>query len=58
MILVIISLIRLTDNLPAATKYELLDSKEVQYEIGYKLGFVSEDKVGDPFCAPKTSWYT
>jgi hypothetical protein len=36
---------RLTDNLPAATKYELLDSNEVQYEHGYKLGFVSEDKV-------------
>lgn len=36
---------RLTDNLPCATKFQLLDSGEIQYEHGYKLGFVKDDKV-------------
>lgn len=35
---------RLIDNLPCATKYRLLDTDEVQYEHGYKLGYV-KDKV-------------
>lgn len=34
----------LTDNLPCATKFKLFDSDEYQYENGYKLGFVKEDK--------------
>ncbi|XP_064607167.1 transmembrane 9 superfamily member 4-like isoform X2 [Liolophura sinensis] len=35
----------LVDNLPAATKFALMDTGEFQYEHGYKLGFVKEDKV-------------
>ncbi|KAL5016485.1 hypothetical protein ScPMuIL_006074 [Solemya velum] len=31
------------DNLPCATKFKLLDSDEVQYEHGYKLGFVRDE---------------
>lgn len=34
----------LTDNLPCATKFALLDSKDTQYEHGYKVGFVKDDK--------------
>ena len=29
---------RITDNLPCATKFELLETGEIQYEHGYKLG--------------------
>ncbi|KAK6188271.1 hypothetical protein SNE40_004484 [Patella caerulea] len=29
----------LVDNLPCATRFELLDSKEAQYEKGYRLGY-------------------
>ena len=39
------SLFRITDNLPCATKFELLDTGETQYEHGYKLGFVKDNKV-------------
>lgn len=38
-------LVSLTDNLPAATKFELLETNEFQYEHGYKLGFVRDEKV-------------
>ncbi len=31
----------LVDNLPCATKFSMLDTKEIQYEHGYKLGYVS-----------------
>jgi len=34
----------ITDNLPCATKFELLETGEVQYEHGYKLGFVKDGK--------------
>ncbi|XP_071116684.1 transmembrane 9 superfamily member 4-like [Haliotis cracherodii] len=35
----------IVDNLPCATKFELLDSKEVQYEHGYKLGYETGNEV-------------
>ncbi|XP_064624423.1 transmembrane 9 superfamily member 4-like isoform X2 [Lineus longissimus] len=35
----------LVDNLPVATKFQLLDTGEVQYEHGYKIGFVKDNKV-------------
>ena len=38
-------LFRITDNLPCATKFELLETGESQYEHGYKLGFVKDGKV-------------
>lgn len=34
----------LTDNLPCATKFELLDTGEIQYEHGYKLGYVKDNR--------------
>ena len=34
----------LVDNLPCATKFLILESKEEQYEHGYKLGFFEDDK--------------
>jgi transmembrane 9 superfamily protein 2/4 len=34
----------ITDNLPAATKFLMLETNEVQYEHGYKLGFVKDEK--------------
>ncbi|XP_013404987.1 transmembrane 9 superfamily member 4 isoform X2 [Lingula anatina] len=34
----------IVDNLPCATKFETLDTKEVQYEHGYKLGFQVDKK--------------
>ncbi|CAM1303789.1 TM9SF4 (predicted), partial [Pycnogonum litorale] len=34
----------LVDNLPCATKYHMLDTGEVKYEHGYKLGFVEDNK--------------
>ena len=34
----------LTDNLPAATRFQMLDTGEVQYEHGYKLGYMSQGK--------------
>ncbi|KAL4235797.1 Transmembrane 9 superfamily member 4 [Mactra antiquata] len=34
----------LVDNLPCATKFALLDTKETQYEHGYKLGFEKDGK--------------
>merc|ERR1719308_126901 len=32
------------DNLPCATKFELPDTNEVQYEPGYRLGFEKDGK--------------
>jgi len=32
----------LTDNLPCATKFQMLDTGDVQYEHGYKLGFMKD----------------
>ena len=32
------------DNLPCATKFELPDTKEVQYEPGYRLGYAKDGK--------------
>lgn len=32
------------DNLPCATRFELPESGEVQYEPGYRLGFTKDDK--------------
>ena len=37
---------RITDNLPCATKFELLETGEIQYEHGYKLGFYKDKTVG------------
>ncbi len=34
----------LVDNLPAATKFIMLDSKEEHYEHGYKLGFIQSEE--------------
>ncbi|KAG1660058.1 Transmembrane 9 superfamily member 4 [Nymphon striatum] len=34
----------LVDNLPCATKYHMLDTGEVQYEHGYRIGFVEDSK--------------
>ena len=36
---------RLIDNLPAATAFKNINTKELQYEDGFKLGFVVEGKV-------------
>ena len=36
---------RLIDNLPAATAFKNINTKELQYEDGFKLGFVVEEKV-------------
>ena len=36
---------RIVDNLPCATKFELLETAEVQYEHGYRLGFVKDNTV-------------
>ena len=36
---------RITDNLPCATKFELLETGEIQYEHGYKLGFYKDKTV-------------
>ncbi|PVD23032.1 hypothetical protein C0Q70_16294 [Pomacea canaliculata] len=33
------------DNLPCATRFEMMESKEVQYEHGYKMGFVNGKEV-------------
>ena len=33
----------LVDNLPAATKYDLLETEENVYERGYKLGFIQDN---------------
>ena len=35
----------LVDNLPAATKFVMLDTQDQVYERGFKLGFVQDDKV-------------
>jgi len=35
----------LIDNLPAATAFKNINTKELQYEDGFKLGFVVEGKV-------------
>ena len=32
------------DNLPCATRFELPDTKEVQYEPGFRLGFVKDGR--------------
>jgi len=32
------------DNLPCATRFEMPDTNEVQYEPGYRLGFTKDDK--------------
>lgn len=34
----------LIDNLPVATKFQMIDTGEIQYEHGYKLGFVLDGK--------------
>lgn len=34
----------LVDNLPCATKFYMLDNKEEQYEHGFKLGFVQNNR--------------
>lgn len=34
----------LVDNLPCATKFALLDTNEIQYEHGYRLGFEKDGK--------------
>ncbi|KAK7080615.1 Transmembrane 9 superfamily member 4 [Halocaridina rubra] len=34
----------LVDNLPCATKFEMMDTHEQVYERGYKLGYVHENK--------------
>ncbi|XP_074640528.1 transmembrane 9 superfamily member 4-like [Tubulanus polymorphus] len=34
----------LIDNLPCATRFQLMDTKEIQYEHGYKLGYIGKDK--------------
>ncbi|KAK3089670.1 hypothetical protein FSP39_005498 [Pinctada imbricata] len=34
----------IVDNLPCATKFEMLETGEIQYEHGYKLGFVKDKK--------------
>lgn len=36
-------IVRLVDNLPSATKYEVPKTGEVFYDLGYKIGWVSED---------------
>ena len=36
---------RIVDNLPCATQFKMIDSDEIQYEHGYKLGFVKDGKV-------------
>ena len=36
---------RLADNLPAATVFRNLKTNELQYEDGFKLGFVFEQNV-------------
>lgn len=36
---------RIVDNLPCATQFKMMDSDQVQYEHGYKLGFVKDGKV-------------
>lgn len=33
----------IVDNLPCATKFEMLETGDVQYEHGYKLGFVKDN---------------
>lgn len=35
----------IVDNLPCATQFKMMDSDLVQYEHGYKLGFVKDGKV-------------
>lgn len=35
----------IVDNLPCATQFKMMDSDQVQYEHGYKLGFVKDGKV-------------
>lgn len=35
----------IVDNLPCATEFQMMDSDQVQYEHGYKLGFVKDGKV-------------
>ncbi|XP_022317535.2 transmembrane 9 superfamily member 4-like [Crassostrea virginica] len=35
----------IVDNLPCATQFKMIDSDEIQYEHGYKLGFVKDGKV-------------
>uniref|UniRef100_A0A0L8IFU7 Transmembrane 9 superfamily member n=1 Tax=Octopus bimaculoides TaxID=37653 RepID=A0A0L8IFU7_OCTBM len=34
----------LVDNLPCATRFEMLGTREIQYEHGYKLGFVKNNE--------------
>ena len=41
----IIFFFRIVDNLPCATQFKMIDSDEIQYEHGYKLGFVKDGKV-------------
>lgn len=38
------------DNLPCATRFEMMESKEVQYEHGYKMGFVNGKEVRNFIC--------
>ena len=35
---------RLVDNLPCATRFQLMDSKDEQLDRGYRLGSTSEDE--------------
>lgn len=35
----------IVDNLPCATKFELMETGDVQYEHGYRLGFVKDNVV-------------
>ena len=36
--------IRLIDNLPAATKFSNGNDDDIQYENGFRLGFIQNDK--------------
>ena len=36
---------RIVDNLPCATKFELMETGDIQYEHGYRLGFVKDNVV-------------
>ena len=35
----------IVDNLPCATKFELMETGDIQYEHGFRLGFVKDNVV-------------
>ena len=46
MLMLVIISCRIVDNLPCATKFTMIGTNEVQYDHGYKLGYVKDGKVG------------